>query len=133
MGKESTCILEESCCLYLLCIKTSLKSPFNQSCCPKGRAKIVKVQRRAVKIICGMQGRRRYHGRRNSKCQDHFIGKGKLPETQCLQHNKLTTGIGKANQDLTPPLPPTTPNTRSRLLNALYNSRVTFHFGTLSK
>lgn len=79
-----------------------------------------------------MQGRRGCHERRNSKCQDHFIGKEKLPEAQCLQHNKLTTGIGKANQDLVfTPTP--TPNTRSRLFNALYNSRVTFHFGTLSK
>lgn len=80
--------------------KFFLKSPFNQSCCQKCRAKIVKVQRRAVKIICGTHGRRACHEKRDSKPWHHFIWKGKLPEAQCLQYNKLTTGIGKTNQDL---------------------------------
>lgn len=66
----------------------------------KSKAKIVKVQRRAVKIICGMRGRRSCHEKRNSKPWDYFIWKEKLPEAQCLQYNKLTTGIGKTNQDL---------------------------------
>ena len=82
------------------------KTPFNQSWCQKGRVKIVNIQRRAVKIICGMHGRRARHEKRNSKPWDHFIWKGRLPQTQRLQYNKLTTGIGKANQGLVFTFPP---------------------------
>lgn len=107
LSKESICNLEESWCFYLLSKKKKkIKSPFNLSCCQKGRAKIVKVQRKAVKIIYGMHGRRACHEKKNSKPRDHFIWKGKLPEAQCLQYNKLTTDIGKANQDLAFTFPP---------------------------